>query len=158
MEIEKLVVNAGDGVIGREVCRLAVALGHDVVGISKDGKPPNSEPWTHGVLWVPPDDWKVHLDSAFALVMTDGVEGSVDTSDVHSVLAVQGAAPSVMTASVGAIASYHAITSDTDAFSDNAIIRVEQLAMALLRAALEVHRGVLDHDRLVFLGDAMMIQ
>lgn len=73
MEPTKLIVTGAGGLIGAEVCRLTVALGHDVVGVDRRGRPELDEPWTYGVQWVEQDvfdvgGWAGHLDGCEALV------------------------------------------------------------------------------------------
>ena len=73
MEPTKLIVTGAGGLIGAEVCRLTVALGHDVVGVDRGGRPAIDEPWTHGVQWVEQDifdvsAWSSYLDGCEALV------------------------------------------------------------------------------------------
>lgn len=73
MEPTKLIVTGARGLIGAEVCRLTVALGHDVIGVDRGGRPDLDEPWTYGVQWVEQDifdvgAWSSHLDGCEALV------------------------------------------------------------------------------------------
>jgi NADH dehydrogenase len=52
-----LLVTGGNGFIGRQVCRLAVADGHDVTSVARSGPPASDErgPWADDVTWVAAD-------------------------------------------------------------------------------------------------------
>lgn len=75
MTQEHIFVTGASGLIGAEVCRLAVALGHQVSGLSRGGTPPApNEPWHHGVRWLTGDvfdasgDWLATLSAADYLI------------------------------------------------------------------------------------------
>lgn len=76
----RLVITGGNGFIGREVCRHAVAAGHDVTSISRSG-PPEPEKrggWAGNVTWVAgdvfaPQEWRDHLKNADAVVHSIGI-------------------------------------------------------------------------------------
>ncbi len=52
MTPRRLIIAGAHSALGQEICRLAVALGHDVAGIAASAMPPSDEPWTHGVRWL----------------------------------------------------------------------------------------------------------
>lgn len=74
----KLLVTGGNGFIGAEVCRAAVAAGHEVIGMGRSGRPPLPEPWTDRVRWLQadvfrPDAWAACLEGCDALVHCIGI-------------------------------------------------------------------------------------
>lgn len=74
----KLLVTGGNGLIGAEVCRVAVAEGHEVVGMGRSGRPAIAEPWADRVHWLAadvfrPDDWAGHLAGCDAVVHCVGI-------------------------------------------------------------------------------------
>lgn len=78
MERLKICVLGGSGFVGREVCRLAVAMGHQVVSVSRGGRPAVDEPWVEGVEWIDgdvcePAKWREHLDGCEAVVHCVGI-------------------------------------------------------------------------------------
>ncbi|WP_168210825.1 SDR family oxidoreductase [Persicimonas caeni] len=78
MDRFKVCVLGGSGFIGAEICRLAVAMGHRVVSVSRGGRPPIDEPWVEGVDWVSADvgdveSWSAHLAGCEALVHSVGI-------------------------------------------------------------------------------------
>lgn len=78
MDQFKVCVLGGSGFIGAEICRLAVAMGHRVVSVSRGGRPGVDEPWVEGVTWVSADvgdldAWSEHLDGCEALVYSVGI-------------------------------------------------------------------------------------
>lgn len=70
----KLVVTGGSGLIGAEVCRVAVEHGHEVVSLSRQGRPATVEgAWMARVAWqradvLKPDSWREHLVGCDALI------------------------------------------------------------------------------------------
>lgn len=77
----KLLVFGGSGFLGREICRIARAMGHQVISISRSGRPDLDEPWVEGVQWVQadvfePDRWSPHLRGVEAVVDCMGEPGS----------------------------------------------------------------------------------
>lgn len=78
MERLKICVLGGSGFVGREVCRLAVAMGHEVISVSRGGRPPVDDPWVEGVEWIEADvcepaKWSEHLDGCEAVVHCVGI-------------------------------------------------------------------------------------
>lgn len=78
MDQYKICVLGGSGFIGAEICRLAVAMGHRVVSVSRGGRPDIDEPWVEGPTWVSADvgdvdAWAEHLDDCEALVHSVGI-------------------------------------------------------------------------------------
>lgn len=74
----KLLVTGGNGFIGAEVCRVAVAEGHEVVGMGRSGRPAIDGPWTEQVRWLAadvfrPDAWVGHLAGCDAVVHCVGI-------------------------------------------------------------------------------------
>ena len=52
MTPRRLIIAGAHSALGQEICRLAVALGHEVAGIDAHATPPSAEPWSHGVRWL----------------------------------------------------------------------------------------------------------
>lgn len=78
MEQLDICVLGGSGHIGREICRLAVAMGHRVVSVSRRGRPRLDQPWLEGVEWISadvgdPSAWRDHLPGCEALVYCVGI-------------------------------------------------------------------------------------
>ena len=78
MEPVKIFVAGASGLIGAEVCRLIVAMGHEPVGLAPPGPPEPEEPWQHGVTWVQEDVfetdlWREHLQGCEAVVHCIGI-------------------------------------------------------------------------------------
>jgi NADH dehydrogenase len=74
----KLLVTGGNGFIGRQVCRLAVEAGHQVVSLARGGRPRGAEPWMEGVQWLMtdvfyPHSWNRHLADTDAVVHCIGI-------------------------------------------------------------------------------------
>lgn len=66
-ERRTLVVAGGSGFVGRHVCRFAISIGHDVIGLSRRGRPETGEPWEEGVEWhrgdvLAPETWRTKFD------------------------------------------------------------------------------------------------
>lgn len=75
---DKLVVLGGDGFIGSAVARVAIEEGHEVVSISRSGRPEGQAPWLDAVTWVrgnvlDPESWRHHLNGAKAVVHCVGI-------------------------------------------------------------------------------------
>jgi uncharacterized protein YbjT (DUF2867 family) len=73
---QKLVVLGGSGFIGREVCRVAVQRGYEVVSLSRRGAPGSGA--ASGVRWLQADvasdgAWKDELRGATAVIHTLGI-------------------------------------------------------------------------------------
>ena len=167
--IERLVVIGATGRIGSEVARLGVAYGIEVVGIARNVPPAVPEPWNRGVQWVGVDvtqpDALAEVDDASAIVCAGGVLPVDDLTRFRRVIWLGPELPLIASAAtnewiVAAPEQVDASPIDWDRWEPHgSAIRVEALGMALLRAALEeVVQPRLDHDDLVFLGDAVMLQ
>jgi len=226
MESSKLFVTGASGLIGAEVCRLAVAMGHEVLGLSLHGAPEPEEPWHRGVAWIEgdvldPEPWRSLLTGCEALVHCVGL-GSAQFDDESATDRILGDAPvavwrearrakvekfvflstaenlpfasrAYLDAKMRAEATIAAgelpyaflrpglvwgpqrplgkaterllsIVTESKLPGVQALerltpLRVERVAMAALRAALEPSiEGVLGHDEIEYIGDAMMIQ
>ncbi|TDP77383.1 putative NAD(P)-binding protein [Bradymonas sediminis] len=68
--------------MGREICRLVVAMGHEPVSVSRGGRPAIEEPWVEGVEWVQSNilgadgelgDWGSALAGCDALIHAVGI-------------------------------------------------------------------------------------
>lgn len=75
---KKLFVTGASGFIGSEICRVALLEGHQVVGLSRSGRPREAGAWADDVQWVEgnvlvPDDWREHLDGVDAVIHTVGI-------------------------------------------------------------------------------------
>lgn len=75
-----LLVTGGTGFLGRAVCRLAVADGHDVTSVARSGRPDPQHrgPWADEVDWVAadvlaPHRWRDHLAGVDAVVHCVGI-------------------------------------------------------------------------------------
>lgn len=75
-----LLVTGGNGFIGREVCRRAVAGGDDVTSVGRRGRPDPEYrgPWAAEVTWVAadvfePHRWRRHLEGVDAVVHCVGI-------------------------------------------------------------------------------------
>ncbi len=74
----KLLVMGGNGFIGTEVCQVATAAGHEVVGVGRRGRPEVREAWADRVRWVAADvfrpaAWMRHLRGCDAVVHCIGI-------------------------------------------------------------------------------------
>jgi uncharacterized protein YbjT (DUF2867 family) len=74
----RILVTGGSGFIGREICRLAVADGHEVRSVSRGGRPDANESWVGAVEWVEadifdPNDWRDALNGCDAVIHTVGI-------------------------------------------------------------------------------------
>lgn len=75
---KRLIVTGGDGFVGRHVCRIAVARGHQVVSISRSGKGDVAGDWANQVKWIAgnvlqPEDWREHFKGAEAVIHCVGI-------------------------------------------------------------------------------------
>jgi uncharacterized protein YbjT (DUF2867 family) len=73
-----LFVTGASGFIGSEVCRIAILEGHNVIGMSRSGRPHAAGSWADKVDWVNgnvlvPDEWRDHLKGVDAVVHTVGI-------------------------------------------------------------------------------------
>lgn len=74
----KILVTGGNGLIGSEVCRVAVQAGHEVTGLARRGRPGHSAPWAERVRWVAADvlepaSWRDELRGVSAVVHCVGI-------------------------------------------------------------------------------------
>lgn len=74
----RILVTGGSGFIGREICRLAVADGHEVRSVSRGGRPDANESWVGAVEWAEadvfnPNDWRDALHGCDAVIHTVGI-------------------------------------------------------------------------------------
>jgi uncharacterized protein YbjT (DUF2867 family) len=75
---KRLIVTGGDGFIGRHVCRIAVAQGHQVVSIARAGRGDVQGDWANSVEWVAanvlqPETWRDRLQGADAVIHCVGI-------------------------------------------------------------------------------------
>ncbi|MDZ7703397.1 MAG: NAD(P)H-binding protein [Trueperaceae bacterium] len=78
--MSKVVVTGGSGFIGQQICREALARGHEVVSVSRSGCPAElrSAAWAEGVTWhagdvLWPERWRGVLAGADALIHCVGI-------------------------------------------------------------------------------------
>lgn len=75
----KLLVLGGSGFIGSQVCRIALEQGHDVISVSRHGRPKEADPsWADRVQWVTanilaPESWRDYLPGCDAVVHCVGI-------------------------------------------------------------------------------------
>lgn len=139
-----IVVNAHTP-IGSEVARYAVAMGYDVTGIT-DIPPDRHEPWEVGVQWISPAHFSWNTAHADAVIWI----AAPDTPITHLRQVFVGQTP---------IAPQNLTTNEVWLSLDGPVLPIEQVAMAALRAAVETeHHGILDHQTVAKLGDAVMLQ
>ncbi|HEX2188322.1 MAG TPA: NAD-dependent epimerase/dehydratase family protein [Longimicrobiaceae bacterium] len=74
----RLLVAGGSGLIGAEVCRAAVAEGHETVALGRSGRPRAAWAWADRVRWVAADvfhpaAWTAHLHGCDAVVHCIGI-------------------------------------------------------------------------------------
>ncbi len=75
-----ILVTGGNGFIGRQVCKLAVANGHEVTSVARSGQPDAGKrgPWADDVTWVAadvfaPQNYREHLTGVDAVVHSIGI-------------------------------------------------------------------------------------
>lgn len=165
----RITVVGASGTIGAEVARLAVAYGAEVVGVTRGGRPAVDEPWVHGVTWLAGDfrdDATIEQLGGGALVVAAQVPlPATATERFDRVVVLRGPADAGVATAGVVVARPRRIDAtpldgpDALAGLDDDTIRVETLAMALLRAGLdEGIAAVLEHEDLAYLGDAVMLQ
>ena len=177
MQREKVIVVGGSGFVGRELCRLAVALGHEVVSISLDGKPnidAAEEPWIEGVDWRLGDiekdnEWPV-LNGAFSVVLCTpplGIAGFHKRILAHKVCRVvlvqlqrfSDVDFSEYDSTYIVVRPFSVVDDKTWNIQSMDTIHVSNLGMALLRLGLEeIVPSNLGGQDLVSFGDVVMIQ
>lgn len=70
-----ILITGGNGFIGRQIARRAVADGHVVRSIARSGRPTLTEPWVDEVDWnaadvFEPQDWRDQLGGCDAVIHT----------------------------------------------------------------------------------------
>lgn len=85
--MSRVLITGGNGFIGREIGRLAVAGGHDVRSLSRSGRPVVTESWVDEIDWIAadlfePDRWRHHLDGCDAVIHTVGIIREPSTQGV----------------------------------------------------------------------------
>lgn len=167
MPCPTLIIIGAASSIGREVARLGIAYGAEVHGVSGEGRPDLDEPWVEGVAWISTAEWMDQVprgavvvaephDTSAILSRAEQFERLVIVTSGESLAGLAAAGPNVVVA----------VPQEVDDSADpNATIaavgaiRVEQLGMALLRAALDDGIAAhLDHAALLHLGDSVMLQ
>ncbi|HEX2205240.1 MAG TPA: NAD-dependent epimerase/dehydratase family protein [Longimicrobium sp.] len=74
----RIVVTGGNGLIGAEVCRLAVEAGWEVAAVARRGRGGVRGAWAERVTWVAadvfrPEEWRAHLEGTDAVVHCVGI-------------------------------------------------------------------------------------
>ncbi len=86
MDRHRILVAPGTGRLGRELCRLGRAAGHELTSLSADGKPGSEAPWHAGVEWVEvgadrPALSGARLEAGARLVVLEGWRGLLGAAD-----------------------------------------------------------------------------
>ena len=165
-----IVVLGASGTIGREIARLAVAYGCEVIGMTRAGSAPTDEPWTAGVEWIACDARDPTLNSqiANARVVIDAtptdVVGAARSLEVDRVVEL-GCAAARITDRIPAHVIHLLIprldprAERGEKLPDSSGIATAHAAMAALRVAIEDdHAGTIEPGRVAELGDAMFLQ
>jgi len=149
---EQILIMGEPNSLTLEFARLAIAAGLEPIWF--DAKPPEEfEPWHAGVNWGPPDSGQ-----EFDVI--------VCFEEITPSLALLGRSPqrllSVSQASVVLPEDFDSewIRLETGpTVEEGEGLRVETVAMAALRCALEPERaGRYDREQIAYIGDAMMLQ
>lgn len=161
-----LIVIGASGAIGREVARLGVAFGAEVVGVTLDGLPPNNDPWIHGVTWLSADatlpgvldDLRTApIVVAAPIDLPDGIPARFE----RVVFVARGETSVQATSRVTVATPGEVDDTPIDAevgVQDLSKLRVETVGMALLRAALDDLPKELGPDEIAHYGDSVMLQ
>lgn len=146
----RIVVVGAHTPLGAEVARFAVSMGFGVIGLTP-GEVDLIDPWQHGVQWMPLEALNSEDLEATAFVWAPGFD--LNSHQIAPNLARQ---------------VYLSAESPVQALSTNTVwlvsegkpsLPLEQRAIAALRAAVEDgHSGILSHEEVAYLGDAMMLQ
>lgn len=161
--IPTIVIATVRGAVGKELARLGVAYGAEVSVIDDAGPPAIDEPWVKGPRWVA-SFGEMEGEAPDALVIVDVADPDVWIAEgkkrsIKRIVVVGPGGPTdgIIQARPGRVVDGpldpEAPTADDD------MIRVERLAMALLRAAIDDPiPAQLDHAALCDLGDAVFWQ
>ncbi|GAA0241608.1 SDR family oxidoreductase [Haladaptatus pallidirubidus] len=76
--MSRILVVGGSGFIGRKICQLAVADGHEIRSVSRGGRPDADGTWVDSVEWgeadiFDPNSWRDALDGCDAVIHTVGI-------------------------------------------------------------------------------------
>jgi len=160
-----------------EVARLGVARSLQVIGVRRGGRPERGgEPWVEGVEWIDagPGDVEAFGEAiagatAVVFMADEGLPQTMQAAREAGAKLVyagrgdvgpEAVSGDVVVARPGPIDDAEVSPAELEHVAEQTdVMRVERLAMALLRAALEDDVvGVLDRAALMELGDAVMLQ
>ena len=146
----RMVIVGADTPMGAEVARLAVSMGFEVIGLTS-GEVDRIEPWQHGVEWKGLNSLDSETLGATAVVWAEKTDlnCSVVIPDITRQVYFDAEAPVA------------ALSANTVWLISEGVppLPLEQRAIAVLRAAVEDgHNGVISHEEVAYLGDAMMLQ
>lgn len=206
MEKSVIMVERADGLLGAEICRLAVALAQDVCGVLEQSGALSlyqDEPWIQGVEWV-----ELERDGVMScarivdtlILCRQSLDDDIFLKDIHSCIEqyttmtnakriilicnhasvvchdkrqqqqLLGSTPIdilVQTPTIMYSPGYIELEAASRAYFERTgelcppehVMRVERVAMACLRLALEDDRhGFYSCEEIAVIGDAMMIQ
>lgn len=75
----RILVAGGNGFIGTQICRLAAEAGHEVISLSRHGRPDGDASWMDRVAWLSanilaPEEWRDRLEGCDAVIHAVGIE------------------------------------------------------------------------------------